>query len=324
MDFGLIGIGVFLLLALLIIVSVIKTVPQSMEYTVERFGRFTRTLKPGLHFIVPFIDTVGYKMNMRERVIDVPNQDVITKDNATVSVDAVVFIQVLDAPRAAYEVDNLEFAIINLSMTNVRTVIGAMDLDETLSKRDEINARLLGVIDSATNPWGIKVTRIEIRDLSPPVDITEAMARQMKAERLKRAEILEAEGAKQSAILRAEGEKEAAIREAEGRRQSAFLDAEAREREAEAEAKATEMVSNAIAQGDVSAINYFLGQKYVEAFGKLATSDQQRTVIIPAEFSNIIGTITGVGELGKAAHDAVSVATRKGQGTTDGRPGAGD
>ncbi|GLK52975.1 MAG: hypothetical protein CMH94_00440 [Oceanicaulis sp.] len=314
MDFGLIGIGVFFLLALFIIASVIKTVPQGREFTVERFGRFTRTLKPGLHFIVPFIDSIGYKMNMRERVLDVPNQDVITRDNATVSVDAVVFIQVLDAPRAAYEVDNLEFAIINLALTNVRTVIGAMDLDETLSKRDEINARLLGVIDAATNPWGVKVTRIEIRDLSPPVDITEAMARQMKAERLKRAEILEAEGAKQSAILRAEGEKEAAIREAEGRKESAFLDAEAREREAEAEAKATQLVSDAIAKGDVSAINYFLGQKYVEAFGKLATSEQQRTVIIPAEFSNIIGTITGVGELGKAAHDAISEATRKGQG----------
>jgi len=311
MDFGLIGIGVPFLLALFIIASVIKTVPQGREFTVERFGRFTRTLKPGLHFLVPFIDNVGYKMNMRERVLDVPNQDVITKDNATVSVDAVVFIQVLDAPRAAYEVDNLDFAIINLALTNVRTVIGAMDLDETLSKRDEINARLLSVIDAATNPWGVKVTRIEIRDLSPPVDITEAMARQMKAERLKRAEILEAEGAKQSQILRAEGLKEAAIREAEGRRESAFLDAEAREREAEAEAKATQLVSDAIAKGDVSAINYFLGQKYVEAFGKLATSEQQRTVIIPAEFSNIIGTITGVGELGKAAHSAVSEATRK-------------
>ncbi|WP_417492573.1 SPFH domain-containing protein [Maricaulis sp.] len=303
--------GVLLLLALAIIASVIKTVPQGKEFTVERFGRFTRTLKPGLHFIMPFIDSVGYKMNMRERVLDVPNQDVITKDNATVSVDAVIFIQVLDAPRAAYEVDNLDFAILNLCLTNVRTVIGSMDLDETLSKRDEINARLLTVLDSATNPWGVKATRIEIRDLSPPHDITEAMARQMKAERLKRAEILEAEGAKQSAILRAEGEKEAAIREAEGRRESAFLDAEAREREAEAEAKATELVSNAIASGDVSAINYFLGQKYIEAFGKLATSEQQRTVIIPAEFSNILSTITGVGELGKAAHEAIRETTRK-------------
>jgi regulator of protease activity HflC (stomatin/prohibitin superfamily) len=303
--------GVLLLLALAIIASVIKTVPQGKEFTVERFGRFTRTLKPGLHFIMPFIDNIGYRMNMRERVLDVPNQDVITKDNATVSVDAVIFIQVLDAPRAAYEVDNLDFAILNLCLTNVRTVIGSMDLDETLSKRDEINARLLSVLDSATSPWGVKATRIEIRDLSPPHDITEAMARQMKAERLKRAEILEAEGAKQSAILRAEGEKEAAIRQAEGRRESAYLDAEAREREAQAEAKATEMVSNAIAAGDVSAINYFLGQKYIEAFGKLATSDQQRTVIIPAEFSNILSTITGVGELGRAAHEAIRETTRK-------------
>ncbi len=311
MDFGLIGIAVLFFLALAVIMSVIKTVPQGQEFTVERFGRFTRTLKPGLHFIVPFVDGIGYKMNMRERVLDVPNQDVITKDNATVSVDAVVFIQVMDAPRAAYEVDNLDFAIINLALTNVRTVVGSMDLDETLSKRDEINARLLQVIDSATNPWGVKVTRIEIRDLSPPMDITEAMARQMKAERLKRAEILEAEGARQSEILRAEGEKQAAILEAEGRRQSAFLDAEAREREAEAEAKATEMVSEAISKGDVTAINYFLGQKYVEAFGKLAVSDQQKTVIIPAEFSNIVSTITGVGELGKAAHEAVTEATRK-------------
>jgi len=311
MDFGLIGIGVLFLLGLAIVSSIIKVVQQGKEFTVERFGRYTKSLKPGLHFLTPFVDSVGYKMNMRERVLDVPNQDVITKDNAMVSVDAVVFIQVIDAAQAAYEVDNLDFAIVNLALTNVRTVVGAMDLDETLSKRDEINARLLGVIDAATNPWGVKVTRIEIRELSPPRDITDVMARQMKAERLKRAEILEAEGSKQAAILVAEGEKEAAIREAEGRRQSAFLDAEAREREAQAEAKATEMVSDAIAKGDVSAINYFLGQRYVDAFAKLAVSDQQRTVIIPAEFSNIIGTITGVGELGKAAHEAVSEATRK-------------
>jgi regulator of protease activity HflC (stomatin/prohibitin superfamily) len=307
----LIVVGVVVVLALLIISMAVKAVPQGMEFTVQRFGRYTRKLQPGLHFIIPFIDGIGYKMNMRERVLDVPNQDVITKDNAMVSVDAVVFIQVIDAPRAAYEVDNLDFSIINLALTNVRTVVGSMDLDETLSKRDEINARLLGVIDAATNPWGVKVTRIEIRDLSPPADITEAMARQMKAERVKRADILEAEGEKQSAILRAEGEKEAAIREAEGRREAAFLDAEAREREAEAEAKATQMVSAAIAEGDVNAINYFLGQKYVDAFAKLAESDQQKTVIIPAEFSNIVSTITGVGELGKAARDAASEAARR-------------
>jgi len=311
MDFGLIGIGVLFLLGLAIVSSIVKVVQQGKEFTVERFGRYTRSLKPGLHFLTPFVDGIGFKMNMRERVLDVPNQDVITKDNAMVSVDAVVFIQIIDAAQAAYEVENLDFAIINLALTNVRTVVGAMDLDETLSKRDEINARLLGVIDAATNPWGVKVTRIEIRELSPPRDITDVMARQMKAERLKRAEILEAEGSKQAAILVAEGEKEAAIREAEGRRESAFLDAEAREREAEAEAKATEMVSDAIAKGDVSAINYFLGQRYVDAFAKLAESDQQKTVIIPAEFSNLIGTITGVGELGKAAHEAVSEAVRK-------------
>ena len=306
MDLGtLIVVGVLLLLALAIGSSIVKVVPQGKEFTVEQFGRYTKTLRPGLHLLKPFIEGVGYKMNMRERVIDVPNQDVITKDNAMVAVDAVVFIQIIDASAAAYEVDNLDFAIINLCLTNVRTVLGAMDLDETLSKRDEINARLLGVIDAATNPWGVKVTRIEIRELTPPRDITEVMARQMKAERIKRAEILEAEGAKASAILIAEGEKQSAIREAEGRRASAFLDAEAREREAEAEANATKVVSDAISAGDINAINYFLGQQYIEAFAKLASSDQQRTVIIPAEFSSILGTIAGVGELGKVAKDVL-------------------
>lgn len=301
----LIIVGVLLLLALAIGSSIVKVVPQGREFTVEQFGRYTKTLRPGLHLLTPFVEGVGYKMNMRERVLDVPNQDVITKDNAMVSVDAVVFIQIIDASAAAYEVDNLDFAIINLALTNVRTVLGAMDLDETLSKRDEINARLLGVIDAATNPWGVKVTRIEIRELTPPRDITEVMARQMKAERIKRAEILEAEGSKASAILVAEGEKQSAIREAEGRRASAFLDAEAREREAEAEANATKAVSDAIASGDINAINYFLGQRYIDAFAKLAESDQQRTVIIPAEFSNILGTIAGVGELGKVAKDVL-------------------
>ena len=231
---------------------------------------------------------------MMETVLDVPQQEVITKDNAMVSCDAVVFIQVVDAVAAAYEVNNLNHAITNLSLTNIRTVVGSMDLDEVLSNRDDINARLLTVIDAATNPWGVKVTRIEIADLSPPADITEAMARQMKAERLKRAEILTAEGDKQSAILKAEGQKQAQILEAEGRREAAFRDAEAREREAEAEAKATAMVSEAIARGDVNAVNYFLGQAYVEAFAKLAESDQQRTVIIPAEFSSLIGTLEGI------------------------------
>ncbi|MDG1417432.1 MAG: SPFH/Band 7/PHB domain protein [Maricaulis sp.] len=306
MEIGtLIVVGVLLLLALAIGSSIVKVVPQGREFTVEKFGRYTRTLRPGLHLLTPFIEGVGYKMNMRERVLDIPNQDVITKDNAMVSVDAVVFIQVIDAPAAAYEVDNLDFAIVNLCLTNVRTVLGAMDLDETLSKRDQINGQLLSVIDAATNPWGVKVTRIEIRELTPPRDITEVMARQMKAERIKRAEILEAEGSKAAAILVAEGEKQSAIREAEGRRESAFLDAEAREREAEAEANATTAVSTAIAAGDVNAINYFLGQRYIDAFGKLAESEQQRTVIIPAEFSNILGTIAGVGELGKVAKDVL-------------------
>ncbi len=281
--------------------AALKFVPQGYNWTVERFGRYTRTLTPGPHVIMPFIDRIGHKMNMMETVLDVPQQEVITKDNAMVSCDAIVFIQVIDAVQAAYEVNNLTHAITNLSMTNIRTVVGSMDLDQVLSNRDEINARLLGTIDAATLPWGVKVTRIEIKDLTPPADITEAMARQMKAERLKRAEILTAEGEKQSAILKAEGQKQAQILEAEGRREAAFRDAEAREREAEAEAKATTMVSEAIARGDVNAINYFLGQAYVAAFEKLASSPQQRTVIIPAEFSSILGTIEGIKGLTDAA-----------------------
>ncbi|WP_084418685.1 SPFH domain-containing protein [Henriciella litoralis] len=279
---------------LVLLVSAVKVVPQGYNYTVENFGRYTNTLSPGLHFIVPFYQRIGRRMNMMESVLDIPTQEVITKDNAMVSCDAVVFIQVIDPVSAAYEVNNLQNAIENLSLTNIRTVVGSMDLDEVLSNRDEINARLLNVVDAATNPWGVKVTRIEIADLTPPADITEAMARQMKAERLKRAEILTAEGDKQSAILKAEGAKQSQILEAEGRREAAFRDAEAREREAEAEAKATAMVSEAIAKGDVNAINYFLGQQYVMAFEKLATSQSQKTVIIPAEFSSIIGTIEGI------------------------------
>lgn len=276
------------------LVSAFKFVPQGYNYTVERFGRYTRTLGPGMAVITPFIDRVGRKMNMMETVLDIPQQEVITRDNAMVSCDAIVFIQIIDPVAAAYEVNNLHNAIQNLALTNIRTVVGSMDLDEVLSNRDDINARLLHVIDAATNPWGVKVTRIEIADLSPPADITEAMNRQMKAERLKRAEILTAEGDKQSAILKAEGLKQSQILEAEGRREAAFRDAEAREREAEAEAKATAMVSQAIANGDVNAINYFLGQAYVQAFEKLATSPQQRTVIIPAEFSSILGTLEGI------------------------------
>jgi len=287
-------IGVLVILALALLKMIVKFVPQGMEYTVETFGRYTQTLKPGLGILRPFIDKVGYRMNMRERVIDIPSQDVITKDNAMVTADAVVFVQVIDARQAAYEVNNLDNAIVNLCLTNVRTVVGAMDLDAVLSQRDVINAQLLGVIDAATDPWGVKVTRIEIKDLSPPHDITQAMNKQMIAEREKRAEILQAEGAKQSAILMAEGEKEAAVREAEGRKQAVFLDSEAREREALAEAKATTMVSEAIAKGDVNAINYFIAQDYVQAFKALATSPNQSTVIIPAELSGLAATVGGL------------------------------
>ena len=291
---------IFVILVLFAIVLAFKTivvVPQGAEYTLERFGRYIKTLKPGLTFITPFLDTVGIKMDMRERVVDVPSQDVITKDNVMVTADAVIFIQVIDVRRAAYEVTNLENAIQNLCLTNVRTVVGSMDLDEVLSRRDEINARLLTVIDAATDSWGTKVTRIEIKDLSPPHDITQAMNKQMKAEREKRSEILLAEGQKQSAILTAEGEKEAAIREAEGRKEAAFLDAEAREREASAEAAATQMVSQAIAKGDVNAINYFVAQEYVKAFESLAKSPNQKTLIVPAELSSLAATVGGISGL---------------------------
>ena len=281
-------------LVLYFVFRAITVVRQGWEFTVEQFGRYSRTLKPGLTFLIPFYERIGHKVNMRERVIDVPSQDVITKDNAMVTADAVVFIQVIDARQAAYEVNNLDHAIQNLCLTNVRTVVGSMDLDEVLSRRDEINARLLTVIDRATDPWGTKVTRIEIKDLSPPADITQAMNKQMKAEREKRADILAAEGLKQSQILKAEGEKESSIREAEGRKEAAFLDAEAREREAQAEAKATQMVSDAIAKGDVNAVNYFVAQDYVKAFEKLAMSPNQKTLIVPAELGSLAGTVAGL------------------------------
>ena len=294
MEFGQILVLLAVALVLFFVSRAVTVVRQGWEYTVESFGRYTRTLKPGLTFLIPFYERIGHKVNMRERVIDVPSQDVISKDNAMVTADAVVFIQVIDARQAAYEVNNLDHAIQNLCLTNVRTVVGSMDLDEVLSRRDEINARLLTVIDRATDPWGTKVTRIEIKDLSPPADITQAMNKQMKAEREKRADILTAEGLKQSQILKAEGEKEASVREAEGRREAAFLDAEAREREAQAEAKATSMVSEAIARGDVNAINYFVAQDYVKAFEKLATSPNQKTLIVPVELSSLAGTVAGL------------------------------
>ncbi|MEM6781989.1 MAG: SPFH domain-containing protein [Pseudomonadota bacterium] len=292
---------VFVVLSLVLIFMGVKSVPQGYEFTVERFGRYTYTMNPGLHFIVPFMDTIGAKINMMETVLDVSSQEVITRDNALVQADGVVFYQVLDAAKAAYEVRNLERAILNLTMTNLRTVMGSMDLDELLSERDKINAQLLTVVDDATAPWGVKVTRIEIKDITPPRDLVDAMARQMKAERDKRALVLEAGGDREAAILRAEGEKQAAILEAEGRKEAAFRDAEAREREAEAEAKATKDVSSAIAAGDVQAVNYFVAQKYVEALGKFANSPNQKILFMPMEASSVIGSIGGIAELAKEA-----------------------
>lgn len=278
-----------------------KVVPQGMEYTVERFGRYTRTLRPGLHIIVPFIDAIGRRMNMMERVMDVPSQDIITKDNAMVTVDGVVFSQILDAAKAAYEVNYLDDAILNLTMTNIRTVMGSMDLDELLSQRDKINAELLSVVDDATTPWGVKVTRIEIKDISPPEDLVASMGRQMKAERDKRANILEAEGFRQAAILKSEGEKQAAILKAEGDKEAAFREAEARERLAEAEAKATMMVSQAIAKGDVQAINYFVANKYIEALTTIGAAENQKVLFLPLEATSVIGAIGGISEIAKQA-----------------------
>ena len=285
-------------------------VGQGAQYTVERFGKYKETIKPGLHLLIPWMDRVGHRLSMMEQVLDVPSQEVITKDNAMVGVDGVVFYQVLDAARAAYEVQNLQYAILNLTMTNLRTVMGSMDLDELLSQRDHINSRLLTVVDQATSPWGVKLTRIEIKDIRPPADLIDSMGRQMKAERDKRASILEAEGARQSAILKAEGarqaeilkaegEKQKRILEAEGLKEAAFREAEARERSAEAEAKATQVVSEAIAKGSPQALNYFIALKYTEALKQIGSAPNQKLVLMPLEAASVIGAIGGIAELTK-------------------------
>jgi len=298
-DLSILFAPFFALLAILVVFMGVKTIPQGHEYTVERFGRYTQTLKPGLNFIIPFVDRISHKINMREQVLDIDKQSVISKDNAVVQSDGVVFFQIVDAAKSFYEVNHLLNAMRNLCLTNIRTVLGAMSLDEMLSNREEINTRLLTVVDQATNPWGVKVTRIEIKDLEPPADLVEAMSRQMKAERQKRADILEAEGHRQSNILRAQGEKQAAILDAEGRKEAAYRDAEARERLAKAEAEATRMVSDAIRDGDVQALNYFVATKYTEALQAIATADNQKLVLMPLEASALIGSLGGIGELAK-------------------------
>src|SRR5215471_6572316 len=291
---------IVLFLAILTVFLGVKTVPQGYNWTVERFGRYTRMLRPGLNLVVPFIDRIGRKMNVMEQVIDVPKQEVITKDNASIAVDGIAFFQVFDAAKASYEISSLEPAIVKLAMTNVRSVMGALDLDQILSHRDEINERLLRVVDAAVSPWGIKVIRIEIKDIVPPEDLIQSMGQQMKAEREKRAEILSAEGHRQSAILRAEGAKQARILEAEGRREAAFRDAEARERSAAAEARATEVVSEAIAKGEVASINYFVADKYLRALTEIAHSPNQKVLMLPIEATSVLGTLGGIAEIVKA------------------------
>ncbi|MBF0610841.1 MAG: SPFH/Band 7/PHB domain protein [Magnetococcales bacterium] len=309
-------------LVIILVPLAVRIVPQGMEYTVERWGRYTHTLEPGFHLIIPIFDRIGSRLSMMEQVLDVPSQEIITKDNAMVRVDGILFYQVLNAAKAAYEVSHLEYAVRNLTMTNIRTVMGSMDLDELLSRRDEINNRLLAVVDEATNPWGIKVTRIEIKDITPPKDLVDSMARQMKAERDKRADILEAEGVrqadilkaegqKQASILRAEGMKQSAILEAEGRREAAFREAEARERLAQAEARATAMLSKAIEEGNTQSVNYFIAQKYLEAFGKLAESPNQKVLMLPMEATGILGSLAGMAELLKEGGFASAKSDRK-------------
>jgi len=300
----LLGVNLFVvvlvILVILTLVAGVKTVTQGYHWTVERFGRYTRTLNSGLNLIVPFFDRIGHKVNMMEQVLDIPQQDVISKDNATVTVDGVAFFQIFDAAKASYEVTSLDRAIITLTMTNIRSVMGSMDLDQMLSHRDEINERLLRVVDAAVSAWGIKVNRIEIKDIVPPADLIQSMGRQMKAEREKRAEILQAEGQRQSAILKAEGQKQAQILEAEGRREAAFRDAEGRERAAQVEAKATEMVSEAVTRGDVAALNYFVAEKYMKVLAKLADSTNQKTLIIPVEVTGVLGSLAGIAEIAKS------------------------
>ncbi len=291
------------LLAVVVILQGVKMVPQGYNWTVQRFGRYTRTLTPGLHLIIPFVDRIGHRQNMMEQVLDIPPQEVISEDNAQVITDAVCFYQLLDAVKASYEVNDLTRAMQNLVMTNIRAVLGSMELDEMLSNRDRINSSLLSKVDDATDPWGVKVTRVEIRDISPPSDLVDAMGRQMKAERDKRAVILDAEGERQAAIAVAEGAKAAQVLKAEGELEAARRQAEARERLAEAEANATEMVSRAIAEGDGRAINYFIAQKYVDALGKLAESDNNKVMMIPLEASSVIGSIAGVSEIARAAFE---------------------